>query len=268
MQLPDWAPEGVDLSKPSAARVYDYILGGGHNFAIDRRIGDELERMAPYVAETMRANRHFLRRAVRFLVAAGMTQFVDIGSGIPTAGNVHEVAQREDPDVRVLYVDIDPVAVAHSRRILQDDDRTGIVQADVRDGDALFDSVELRRLIEPERPIALLLAGIMHFIPDEDDPVGIVGRLRDRLAQGSYVLLSHVTWEGQPPEALEAQRLSERTPTRIIPRSRAEIAAMFDGLTMVEPGLVHFPLWRPDDPADVGEHPERFGAFCGVGRKE
>ncbi len=268
MQLPDWAPEGVDLTKPSAARIYDYILGGGHNFAVDRQIGSELERTAPYVAETMRANRHFLRRAVRFLVAEGMEQFVDIGSGIPTAGNVHEVAQQENPDARVLYVDIDPVAVAHSRRILKDDDRTVIVQADVRDGDALFESDELRQLIDKSRPIALLLAGIMHFIPDEDDPVAIVGRLRDRLARGSHVVISHVTWEGQPPEAIEAQRLSERTPTKIIPRSKAEIAAMFDGLTMIEPGLVHFPLWRPDDPADVVEHPERYGAFCGVGRKD
>lgn len=267
MQRPDWAPEGVDLDRPSAARVYDYILGGAHNFAIDRALGDELERLSPDVAETMRANRHFLRRAIRYLIAQGMDQFVDIGSGIPTAGNVHEIAQQENPAARVLYVDVDPVAVAHSRRILEGDPNTTVLQADVRDGDAIFGSEELRALIDPSRPLALLLAGIIHFLPDEDEPVAVVRNLVDRLVPGSHMLLSHVTWEGMPPEAMEAQRLSERTPTTIVPRSRAEIQAMFAGLEMVEPGLVHFPLWRPDDPADVGEHPERYGAFCGVGRR-
>ena len=267
LERPDWAPDDVDLDRPSAARVYDYILGGSHNFAIDRALGDELERATPYVAETMRANRHFLRRVVRFLVAQGLDQFVDIGSGIPTVGNVHEIAQQEDPDARIVYDDIDPVAVAHSRRILQGNDRTVVLQADVRDAEAIFAAQELQGLIDVSRPVALLLAGIMHFIPDADDPAAIVAELCARLAPGSHVVISHVTWEDQPPEAMEAQRLSERTPTPLYARSHAEIQAMFDGLEMVEPGLVHFPLWRPDDPADVGEHPERYGAFCGVGRK-
>jgi SAM-dependent methyltransferase len=263
---PSWVPDEVDLDQPSGARVYDYFLGGAHNFAADRRLAEAIAAMTPDIGDTMRANRAFLRRAVRFLIGQGITQFLDVGSGIPTVGNVHEVAQQADPSARVVYVDIDPVAVSHSRAMLADNPHTTIVHADARDSDAILSHPDTRRMLDFARPVALLLLGVLHFVPDRDDPPAIVARLRRPLVPGSFVTLVNVTHEGQPPEVLEAQKLSSRTSTPIYLRSRAELAAQFDGLPLVEPGLVHLPLWRPDSPLDVDEHPERFGALAGIGR--
>ena len=265
---PDWAPTDVDVDTPSAARVYDYFLGGAHNFAVDRELADQIARMTPNVGDTMRAGRDFLRRAVRFLLEDGIRQFLDIGSGIPTVGNVHEIAQQIFPQARIAYVDIDPVAIAHSRAILAGNDLVTALHADVREPHKILADPELTRLLDLSKPTAILLAGIMHFIRDEDDPPGIVGQLRDAVVPGSYVVISHVTYEDQPPEVMEAQKLSARTATEIVLRSKAQILAQFRGLTLVEPGLVHLPLWRPDSPGDVDSSPERFGAFGGVGRKE
>ncbi len=267
-QRPDWVPDDVDVDVPSAARVYDYFLGGAHNFAIDRALADEIARMTPNVGETMRAGREFLRRAVRFLIDQGIRQFLDIGSGIPTVGNVHEIAQQIIPAARIAYVDIDPVAVAHSRAMLAGNDYVAVLHADVREPQKILADPALLRLLDLSEPVAILLAGVMHFIHDEDDPPGIVAQLRDAVAPGSYAVISHVTYEDQPPEVLEAQKLSARTATEIVLRSKAEILAQFRGFTLVEPGLVHLPLWRPDSPGDVDDHPERFGAFGGVGRKD
>jgi SAM-dependent methyltransferase len=268
MERPSWAPEDVDVDRPSAARVYDYFLGGAHNFAVDRQLAEAIAAMTPNIGDTMRANRAFLRRVVRFLVGTGITQFLDVGSGIPTVGNVHEVAQQDDPEVRVVYVDNDPVAVSHSLAILAGDARSAVVQADARDTDRILGDPETRRLLDPDRPVAVLLLGVLHFVPDADDPAGVVTRLRDAVAPGSHVALVNVTYEDQPPEVIEAQKLSGRTGTPIFLRSRAELLAQFDGLSLVEPGLVHLPLWRPDSPLDVDDHPERFGALAGVGRKD
>ncbi len=265
---PDWAPDDVDVDAPSAARVYDYFLGGAHNFAVDRALAEEIARMTPNVGDTMRAGRDFLRRTVRYLIDAGIRQFLDIGSGIPTVGNVHEIAQQIVPEARVVYVDIDPVAVAHSTAILAGNERVAVLHADVREPQKILSDPQLLGLLDLSEPVGILLAGIMHFIHDEDDPPGIVGQLRDAVVPGSYVVISHVTYEDQPPEVVEAQKLSARTATEIVLRSKAEILDQFRGFTLVEPGLVHLPLWRPDAPGDVDEHPERFGAFGGVGRKE
>jgi len=267
-ERPDWVPDDVDVDVPSAARVYDYFLGGAHNFAIDRALADEIARMTPNVGETMRAGREFLRRAVRFLIDQGIRQFLDIGSGIPTVGNVHEIAQQIIPAARIAYVDIDPVAVAHSRAMLAGNDYVAVLHADVREPQKILADPALLRLLDLSEPVAILLAGVMHFIHDEDDTPGIVAQLRDAVAPGSYAVISHVTYEDQPPEVLEAQKLSARTATEIVLRSKAEILAQFRGFTLVEPGLVHLPLWRPDSPGDVDDHPERFGAFGGVGRKD
>lgn len=266
MELPSWAPESIDLTRPSAARVYDYILGGAHNFAVDRALGDELVGRSPDVAETMRANRRFLRRAVRQLVAAGMRQFLDIGSGIPTVGNVHEIAQQTAPDATVVYVDVDPVAVAHSQAILDGNDRAGVICADLRDPDQITQECRRLGLIDFDLPVAVLLAGVVHFLPDSDDPAAAVGRLRDRLVPGSHLLVSHTTYDGQPPEVIEAQQLAARTATPLYPRSRAQIQAYFSGLTLLEPGLVFIPLWRPD-PGESVVDPERISAYAGIGRK-
>ncbi len=265
---PDWAPGDVDVEVPSAARVYDYFLGGAHNFAVDRLLADEIARMTPNVGDTMRAGREFLRRAVRYLIHAGIRQFLDLGSGIPTVGNVHEIAQQLVQQARVVYVDIDPVAVAHSRAILEGNDRVAVVHQDVRQPDKILTDPELLATLDMTAPVGVLLAGIMHFIRDEDDPPGIVAQFRDAVAPGSYVVISHVTYEDQPREVVEAQKLSARTSTEIVLRSKAQILNQFQGLTLVEPGLVHLPLWHPDAPGDVDDHPERFGAFGGVGRKD
>ena len=266
MELPDWAPGNIDVTRPSAARVYDYILGGAHNFAVDRRLGDELVRTSPEVAETMRANRIFLRRAVRFLAGQGVRQFLDIGSGVPTVGNVHEIAQQLAPESTVVYVDFDPVAVAHSEAILESNDRAGVVCADLRQPGRILDEVRGLGLIDLTAPVALLLAGVLHFLADSDKPGDLVAQLRDALAPGSHLLISHTTFDGQPPEVVEAQRLAAQTATPIFPRPYNEVLSYFAGTALVEPGLVYIPLWRPD-PGEVVAHAERISAYAGVGRK-
>jgi S-adenosyl methyltransferase len=260
-------PADIDLSRPSAARVYDYFLGGAHNFEIDRQLAEQIASLTPNLAETMRAGRAFLRRAVRFLAAEGVDQYLDIGSGIPTVGNVHEVAQAANPDARVVYVDVDPVAVAHSRSILEGNERAGVIEADFRDPELILAESQALGLIDLNRPVGLLLAGIVHFIPDADRPGEILATLRDAMPAGSFLVISHSTFEEQPPEMLDAQRLSARTATEITLRSRAEITGYFGDFRLVEPGLVFMPRWRPDRPEDGDNHPERFGAYGGVGRK-
>jgi hypothetical protein len=266
LEHPSWA-EGIDLidtQRPSSARVYDYFLGGAHNFAADRDLADAIARMTPNIGDTMRANRAFLRRAVRYLVGQGVTQFLDVGSGIPTVGYVHEVAQRANSASRVLYVDIDPVAVSHSRAILADNPLTSVIQADLRDPDAILEHPLTTGLLDFRAPVALLALGVLHFIPASDDPAGLVTRLRQPLVPGSFVTLVNVTHEDQPPEVIEAQKLSSRTGTPIFLRSRAELAAQFGGLPLVAPGLVHLPLWRPDSPLDPQDDPARYGALAGI----
>jgi SAM-dependent methyltransferase len=264
----DWVPAGIDVNRPSAARVYDYFLGGAHNFAVDRMLAQQIAAMTPNVGETMRSNRVFLRRAVRFLVTQGVRQFLDIGSGIPTAGNVHEIALDAAPDASVVYVDIDPVAVEHSRAILAGIDRTGVICADVRDVDRVLGEAGKLGLIDFGRPVGVLLAGVLHFVPDSDEPAATVAALRDAVVPQSYLLISHATADGQPAEVVEAQRLSARTDTEIVLRTRRQIEAYFDGFTLVEPGLVFIPEWRPDPQDPVDEHPEQVGAYAGVGRKD
>lgn len=267
MNLPTWAPDGIDVNRPSAARVYDYILGGAHNFAVDRALGDELIRTSPDVADTMRANRVFLRRAVRFLAGTGVRQFLDIGSGVPTVGNVHEIAQQVAPGSTVVYVDMDPVAVAHSEEILAGNDRAGVICADLREPERILFEARHLGLIDFDQPVALLLAGVVHFVPDQDNPDALVRDLVSPLAPGSHLLISHTTFDGQPPEVIEAQALAGRTATELFPRPYQTILGYFDGLALVDPGLVYIPLWRPD-PGERIAHPERISAYAGVGRKD
>jgi SAM-dependent methyltransferase len=257
----------IDVNQPSAARVYDYFLGGTHNFAVDRALAEQIAAMTPNIAETMRSNRLFLRRAVRYLAGQGIRQFLDIGSGIPTAGNVHEIVLEAASGASVVYVDIDPVAVEHSRDILAGVERTGVVCADVRDVDRLLTESEELGLIDFGEPVAVLLAGVLHFVPDADGPASVVAALRDAVTTGSYLLISHATADGQPPEVIEAQKLSGRTATEIVLRTGAEITAYFDGFDLAEPGLVFIPRWRPDPGDEADGHPERVGAYAGVGIK-
>jgi SAM-dependent methyltransferase len=255
------------LDRPSAARVYDYYLGGFHNFTADRQMALEAIRMWPDLPQIMQANRAFLRRAVRFVVREGVTQFLDVGSGIPTVGNSHEVAQQADAEARVVYVDVDPVAVAHSRAILAGNAGAAVVQADLRDPERIVGDPAVRRLIDFDRPVAVLLVAVLHFIKDEDDPAALIAVLRQALVPGSFLVISHATQEGQPDLAGSHQQLYTRTATPMTMRSRSEVRGFFEGFDVVEPGVVYLPLWRPESASDVDEHPERFTGFAGVGRK-
>ncbi|MGA5523716.1 SAM-dependent methyltransferase [Streptomyces pseudogriseolus] len=268
MERPAWAPRSIDITVPSVSRMYDYYLGGSHNFEVDREAARKAMEFMPGLPKVMQANRAFMRRAVRFAVAEGVTQFLDIGSGIPTFGNVHEVAQAADPEARVMYVDHDPVAVAHSKVVLEGNDRAGILAADLRKPQEILGSDEVGRLIDLNRPVALLLVAILHFVEEADDPYGAVAELRDALAPGSMLVLTHAAYEGipLPPERAEgAVDVYRDMRNPLIMRTREEIARFFEGYDMVEPGLVPMPRWRPDT-APKDEDPYAFSGLAGVGR--
>jgi SAM-dependent methyltransferase len=267
MGQPDWAPEGIDLNTPTIARAYDYLLGGAHNFAVDREFARVWLAAIPEFPQMARANRAFLHRAVRFMVDEGIRQFLDIGSGIPTVGNVHEVAQKLAPEARVVYVDIDPVAVTHSRQILAGNEGATAIQEDLRHPDAILNHPETRALLDFDQPVGLILAAVLHSVGDQDDPFGVVARLRDALPSGSYVAISHVTADSRPEEVHAAERVTKQTTTPTTVRSRDEVLRFFDGLDLIDPGLVWVSQWRPFSPEDVGDHPERLNVYAGVGRR-
>ncbi|MFG2502789.1 SAM-dependent methyltransferase [Streptomyces sp. NPDC048441] len=269
MERPAWAPLGIDITMPSVSRIYDYYLGGSHNFEVDRDAARRAMEFMPGLPKIMQANRAFMRRAVRFAVDQGITQFLDIGSGIPTFGNVHEVAQQASPDARVVYVDHDPVAVEHSRAVLDGDGRSAVIAADLRKPRDILGSSEVRGLLDLDRPVALLLVAVLHFVEDAYDPYTAVAELRDATAPGSMVALTHASYEGIPIPAEQAGQTvgvykDIRNP--LIMRSRDEIARFFEGYDMVEPGLVPMPRWRPDT-APEEEDPYAFSGFAGVGRR-
>ncbi|MGH3771697.1 MAG: SAM-dependent methyltransferase [Pseudonocardiaceae bacterium] len=268
MEHPRWASEDLDIEHPSPARVYDYYLGGSHNFVVDRRMARQAIDQWPELPRIMHANRAFLRRSVRYLVRQGITQFLDIGSGIPTEGNVHEVAQAVSPQSRVVYVDIDPVAVAHSRAMLSGNSLADTIQADMRDVKAIFDDPRARNLLDLGQPIGVLMVAMLHFVSDEADPADIVARYREMIVPGSYLVVSHATPEGRPDQAGPYAELYRRAGAPLTMRSRAEVQALFDGFDLVDPGVVFLPLWRPDSPSDVDDHPEEFSGFAAVGRRE
>jgi hypothetical protein len=257
--------EPIGIDRPSSARMYDYFLGGSHNFAVDRAAAETALAGFPELAQGMRANRDFLRRAVRFLATAGIDQFIDLGSGIPTAGNVHEIARRVNPDARVVYVDIEPIAVQHSLALLADNPLATAVRADLRQPAEVLGSTAVRDLIALDQPVAVLCVGTMHFIPDGDDPAGIVAGYRDAIGPGGYLALSHGTPVGQSPEQTEsAEAVYRRSPTPLNLRDFDTVLAMFDGFELVEPGLVAVHSWRPETPPPPGLAPF---AWAGVGQK-
>ena len=266
MQRPDWAPEKIDIERPSVARMYDYYLGGSHNFAVDRATAQAMIDVVPEAPLMAQANRAFLRRTVQFLVDAGIRQFLDIGSGIPTVGNVHEIAQRIAPESRVVYVDVDPVAVAHSREILNGNDRAAVVQEDLRRADRILANPQVRALLDFDQPIAVMIIAVLHFIPDSDDPGSILRTIREALAPGSYLTLSQASADGRTnQERQDAEQVYQRTDSHLIIRSRQELTKLFDGFDLVPPGVVWVPQWRPDYP-DAAEHAERAVFLGGVGR--
>jgi S-adenosyl methyltransferase len=265
---PGWVPPGVDTQRANTARVYDYWLGGSHNFLADQDLGRAILAVEPNARAGARANRAFLGRAVRFLAAAGIRQFLDIGSGIPTQGNVHEVAQQASPGAQVVYADIDPVAIAHSKAILAANQNAAIIEGDLREPGKILADPVTRRLIDLGQPVGLLLVMVLHFIADADDPWQLVAALRDALPSGSYLVLAHATSESRPSVAQAAETVYNRSvSSNIHMRSRADILRFFDGFELLDPGLVYIPQWRPDSPGDVPEDPSKFWVLVGVGRK-
>ncbi len=260
-----------DLSKPNIARIYDYAIGGYSNFAADRAATDAFVAINPDGLLGARANRAFLRRAVAFLAGEGIDQFLDIGSGLPTVGNVHEVARAIQPAARVVYVDNDPVAVRYSRTILTEDGVTDVaaIEADLRDPTAILAHPRARRLLDLSRPVALILAAVLHFIPADDEALGMVRDLVAALPAGSYLVISHATYDGASSETLaQLARLYEATTHPLGFRSRAQLAPFFDGFEIIAPGIVFTPAWRPDgSPSPFTNEPERAAVLAGVGRK-
>jgi hypothetical protein len=265
----DWVPPGVDTRRANIARVYDYLLGGTHNFLADQDVGRAIVAVEPNSWAIGQANRGFLGRAVRYLAGNGIRQFLDIGSGIPTQGNVHEVAQDAAPGAHVVYADIDPVAIAHSNAILAGNPNATIIEADLREPATALDRAASTGLIDFSQPVGLLLVAVLHFIPDEGDPWGIVTTLMDSLAPGSYLVVCHGTEEGAPGVAQAAEKVYKRAASaNLYMRSRVDIQRFFDGLDPVDPGLVAIPYWRPDSTASTPRDPGKFwGGLAGVARK-
>jgi len=262
-QQTNWVPTSVDLEKASAARMYDYVLGGNHNFAVDRTLAEELLKVQPEVKRFVIQNRAFMRRAVLFLVEQGIRQFLDLGSGIPTVGNVHEIAQTVDPTARVVYVDNEHVAVAHSQLLLENNPSAAMVHADITKPNLVLNDEITRRVLDFDQPIGLLGITIGHYILPEHDPEGVFATYRDALAPGSYLALSHLTddfAETTSEEIIEKLKKSQNT---VLSRTKSEIQSFFGDFELVEPGLVATSQWRPERDADN----ENDGLYAGVARK-
>ncbi len=252
----------VDVSKPNPARIYDYLLGGSHNFAVDRETAEAAMAAGHFTVAPAIANRSFLRRAVRFMTEQGIDQFLDLGSGIPTVGNVHEIAQQANPNARVVYVDNEPVAVAHAKALLAEDPNTAMVATDLRDAAAVLNHPDTRGLLDFSRPIGLLMVAVFHFVSDEAGPADIIADYASAVLHGSYLAISHYSQDGydevKAERARQALETYKRTATPLYPRGRAELARLLSGQEIVAPGIVWTPMWRPDssepslcEPADA-----------------
>jgi hypothetical protein len=266
---PGFAASEIDTSKPHPARMYDAYLGGKDSYAADREAVREILRAFPEVRAMARANRAFMQRAVRFLAGeAGIRQFIDIGTGIPSAGNVHEVAAQVAPGARVVYVDNDPIVHVHANALLTGSGATSIVLADLRDPEAILAHPKLRRLIDFTQPVALLLVAILHFIKDEENPAGIVAALRDALPPGSLLALSHGTGDFHPPGAEgRAAAGYQNASAPLVLRTLDQVSVFFEGFELVGPGLVQAPLWRPDGKPPRPKDLAKIGIYAGVGQK-
>jgi len=246
---PEWIAPGIDSSQAHPARIYDYLIGGKDNFAADREVAEQLILVRPELREAMRANRAFLARAVRFAAKSGIRQFLDIGTGIPTAGNTHQIAQAVAPEATVAYVDNDPMVLVHARALMAAEGlgRTTIHLGDLRDPQTILESPEVRAAIDFSQPVALLLFAILHFISDDDRPAEIVATLRSALAPGSMIAISHATYN--PDQLDELARFTDeynKSASDLFIRRPAEVESFFAGFDLVDPGLVPVTDWRPD----------------------
>ena len=239
-----WA-NGIDTTRPSIARAYDVVLNGKDNFEVDRAFVAEIVKVVPEIYDVATYNRQILGRGVRLLAERGITQFIDLGSGLPTVENTHHVAQRANPDSHVVYVDNDPMVLAHGRAILAENDRTGVVTSDLRDPAAILSDETVKRLIDLDRPVGLMLVGILHHLHDSEDPKGIVEAYMAALPSGSYLFITHFCSATQDARDAEKKFLALLGTGRF--RTPEEITGFFGGFELLEPGVVPLPLWRPDD---------------------
>ncbi|WP_268239731.1 SAM-dependent methyltransferase [Micromonospora yangpuensis] len=248
--------------RPNVARMYDYFLGGCHNFAPDRAAADRVLEILPETRVAAQANRHFLHRAVRHAAQRGIRQFLDIGAGLPTQGNVHEIVRAVDPGARVVYVDNDEVAVAYAGELLTETDGVVVVRGDLRRPDELLAHPAVRATLDLTAPVAVLLAAVLHFVPDTDDPYGAVAGLRDACAPGSHLVLSHLTVDDVPPDMVQqGEAIYRSSSAPLVPRTHADTLRFFTGYDLVEPGLVWLADWRPDH----GAHPVVSHSYGAVG---
>lgn len=265
--MADWST-AVDVARPNIARVYDYLLGGGHNFEVDRKLARRGLDLLPHLAEAARFNRGFLFRAVRFCLDRGIRQFLDLGSGIPTAGNVHEVAHAVDPRARVVYVDNELVAVAQSAALLQDEPNATAIEEDIRRPEAVLGHPAVAEMLDFDEPVAVLMVAVLHSVADRDDPAGLVARYRSAMAPGSYLVLSHGTPDRGGEQLHRYVELYEECPNRVHQRAHEEVLALFDGFLLVPPGLVWTQMWRSEFPEDLPPDPERGFCYAGVALKK
>ncbi|WP_189955052.1 SAM-dependent methyltransferase [Streptomyces alanosinicus] len=256
----------INTSRPHTARIWNYWLGGKDNYEVDREAGDQIRRLHPGIGEYARADRLFLGRAVRHLVGeVGIRQFLDIGTGLPTADNTHEVAQRIAPETRVVYVDNDPLVLAHARALLTStpEGRTDYLDEDLRNVDAILEHAA--STLDFSEPVALMLLGVVIFIGDDEDPYGLVRQLTDRLPKGSHLVLSHTVTHPAMPDVDEAVTFwNEHGTPRLTQRTPKDVVRFFDGLDLLEPGVVSCSRWRPEH--GHGAEPEEVAMFGGVAR--
>jgi hypothetical protein len=261
-------PMDIDASVAHPARVYDYWLGGKDNFEADRQVAEMVIAGNPGVRQSARDNRAFLGRAVRFLAGQGIRQFLDIGSGIPSKGNTHEIAQAIAPESRIVYVDNDPIVMSHSRALLSSSPQGAVsyIQADLRDPEAILNDSQTRAVIDVDQPVAILLVAILMYIQDSEEPHGIVKRLLDAVPPGSYLVISHLVAELVADEQnLQVLRqFNQSASVPMTPRSGSDIAGFFEGLDLLEPGLVTVAHWRPDGPVFDDQSA---GMYAGVAKK-
>jgi hypothetical protein len=255
---------GFDTSIANVARVYDYMLGGKDNFAADRELGDQLLAAFPVAAWMARQNREFMGRAVAYCARQGVSQFLDVGSGLPTMDNVHEVARRANPRATVVYVDNDRVALTHANALLATSDGVSAILGDLRDPGKILGDVTSHGLLDLAKPVVVVLAAVMHFITDEEGAAGLVKRFTGAMAPGSYLILSQATHDLLPEESERARQMYRNASSPMVTRTREEVLAFFDGLELVEPGLVFTSQWRPPE---TGHVTENSGLYAGVGRK-
>lgn len=264
------APPGIDPNIPSVARVYDFFLGGKDNFEVDRKVAEHALRITPDGPAAGQANRAFLRRVIRFLVSeAGIDQFLDIGSGLPTQGNVHEVATEQNPKAQVVYVDNDPIVLTHGRALLAAEGTATVIQADIREPQVILNHPDVRRFLDFDRPIGLLLFAILHHLGDDEDPKAVAAALIDALPSGSYVAISHFRDPGErDPEGSRKAREVERIFNESLGTGRwrtdDEILSFADGLTVLEPGLVPLAEWRPEPDAPAAVQTDTYHTFVGL----